>query len=187
MELSALYFDVVKDRLYCSGAREPERRAAQTVLAEIVDVLCRTLAPILSFTCEEAYAHLPGHGESVFTAGLPRPDPGAFDEPLERRMGRLLAVRADVQGKLEALRKEKVIGSSQEACVELWAEEHDLLAALRSHHGELPALLIVSGVRFLDAETGRLGGLALWRARARARGRRRSLCALLDPRPRCRR
>jgi isoleucyl-tRNA synthetase len=150
VELSALYFDVLKDRLYCSGARDLERRAAQTVLAEIVDVLCRTLAPILSFTCEEAYGHLPGHAESVFVAGLPRADGGAFDEPLERQMARLLTVRADVQGKLEQLRRDKVIGSSQEACVELWAEDHDLVAALRADHADLAALLIVSEVKLLE-------------------------------------
>jgi isoleucyl-tRNA synthetase len=151
-ELSALYFDILKDRLYCSGARDEARRSAQTVLYEIVEVLTRALAPILSFTCEEAYGFLPGHGDSVFTAGLPRADAGAFDEPLERRMARLLAVRADVQGKLEGLRRDKVIGSSQQANVELWAEDHDLVAALRAHHAELPALLIVSAVNLLEAK-----------------------------------
>ncbi len=117
IDLSARYFDMIKDRLYCSGPGDRGRRAAQTVIHEIVDALCRILAPIASFTCEEAYGHLPGHAESVFAAGLPCPAEGAFDEALEREVDALLAHRLEVQGKLEELRAKKVIGSSVDARV----------------------------------------------------------------------
>ncbi|MHB8417048.1 MAG: isoleucine--tRNA ligase [Myxococcales bacterium] len=148
--LSALYFDLLKDRLYCSGAQDPERRAAQTVLHEIADVLCRTLAPILSFTCEEAYGFLPGHRASVFAAGIPPVDAAALDEPLEGRMGALLEIRASVQKRLEDLRRDKVIGSSLEAQVRLpgtkTPAEKAALDFFRTGGGSLEELFIVSAV-----------------------------------------
>ncbi|HUB08290.1 MAG TPA: isoleucine--tRNA ligase [Myxococcales bacterium] len=142
--LSALYFDILKDRLYCSGPKDVERRAAQTVLHEIVDLLCRALAPILSFTCEEAYAFLPGHRESVFVAGLPPVDAAALDEKLEAQMAGVLGVRAEVQKRLEDLRREKTIGSSLEARVSLAAAEP--LEAFQRLGGSLEELFIVSQV-----------------------------------------
>ena len=141
-ELSALYFDILKDRLYCSGSSDPERRAAQTVLHEIVDVLCRTLAPILSFTCEEAYAFLPGHRESVFVAGLPEVDRAALDEKLEAQMAKLFELRAEVSKQLEDLRRAKTIGSSLEARVEV--PTGDGVAFFQSAGGSLADFFIVS-------------------------------------------
>src|SRR5438128_4621249 len=77
LDLSAFYFDVLKDRTYCSGKRWPERRAAQTVLYRIVHDLCRLLAPALSFTAEEAWRFIPRRETpSIFLAGLPCPEPG---------------------------------------------------------------------------------------------------------------
>ncbi|MHB1846747.1 MAG: class I tRNA ligase family protein, partial [Deltaproteobacteria bacterium] len=146
IELSALYFDVLKDRLYCSAKGDPSRRAAQTVLHEIVGTLCRLLAPILSFTCEEAYALLPGHAASVFVAGMPKADEGAFDPALEGSFASLLSLRTDVQQELEGLRREKTIGSSQEATVTLWPEADALRAALTEAPAELAELFIVSSV-----------------------------------------
>src|SRR5207245_4777721 len=71
-DLSAFYFDVLKDRTYCSGKKWPERRAAQTVLFKLARDLCRILAPMTSFTSEEAWRHVPGkREESVFLAGFP--------------------------------------------------------------------------------------------------------------------
>src|SRR5438094_3560211 len=73
VDLSAFYLDVRKDRLYCERAGGAERRAVQTTLHAIVDVLVRLMAPVLSFTAEDVWAHVPGRGrpESVFLAGLP--------------------------------------------------------------------------------------------------------------------
>src|SRR5439155_711006 len=73
VDLSAFYLDVRKDRLYCERADGPERRATQTAFHAICDALVRLMAPILSFTAEDAWAHLPSAGrpESVFLAGLP--------------------------------------------------------------------------------------------------------------------
>ena len=59
VDLSAQYLDIVKDRLYCEGAKSPKRRAAQTTLYRILDVLVHLIAPILSFTAEEIWNYLP--------------------------------------------------------------------------------------------------------------------------------
>src|SRR5207244_835804 len=82
VDLSAFYLDVRKDRLYCERADGPERRATQTVLHAILDVLVRLMAPVLSFTAEEVWRFLPGAGRqgSVLLAGLAAP-PVAGREP----------------------------------------------------------------------------------------------------------
>jgi isoleucyl-tRNA synthetase len=110
--LSALYFDVLKDRLYTRALNDPLRRGSQTVLWRVTDVLCRTLAPILSFTADEAYSALPGRrADSVFLVGLPTaaevregltPDEG---ERLVARYDDLETnVRAPVQKAMELLK-----------------------------------------------------------------------------------
>jgi isoleucyl-tRNA synthetase len=175
VELSALFFDVSKDRLYCGAPDGLDRRSAQTAIHELADVLCRSLAPILSFTTEEAYGFLPGHLESVFLAGMPTVDERAIDPVLEEAFGRLLQVREDVQARLELLRKDKVIGSSQEARVELWDAQ-----ALANGPMDLGELFIVSGVDFMtgappaDALAGERSGLHL--RVTTARGQRCDRC-----------
>src|SRR2546421_586535 len=87
LDLSAFYFDVLKDRTYCSGKRWPERRAAQTVLYRIVHDLCRLLAPALSFTAEEAWRFGPPRGRpGVFFPGLSPPGAGLGFDFLARRV-----------------------------------------------------------------------------------------------------
>jgi isoleucyl-tRNA synthetase len=119
-DLSAFYFDVLKDRTYCSGKRWPERRAAQTVLHRMARDLCRLLAPILSFTTEEAWRHLPGKpAESVFLAGLPAPEPALVSDSLEEEFAVLKALRETVNLALEEKRVAKEIGKATEADVTL--------------------------------------------------------------------
>ena len=147
VDLSSVYFDILKDRLYCDGEDWPERRAAQTVLYFLVRDVTRALAPILSFTAEEAFEHLreehPGAGlaDSVFLAGLPEPEPG-FEAP---DLSRLLELRQAVLAPLEEARREKRIGASLAARVTLTAEGDDL-KLLTAHEAFLPKLFIVSQV-----------------------------------------
>lgn len=110
--LSSLYFDVLKDRLYTHAKKSVSRRAAQTVLHRVADALCRMLAPILSFTADEAWRQLPGRStDTVFLAGLPAADelrrglaPGE-GEALVARYERLFEeVRAPVQKAMEELK-----------------------------------------------------------------------------------
>jgi isoleucyl-tRNA synthetase len=150
VDLSAIYFDVVKDRLYTWRKDGTPRRAAQTVLWWAAQDLVRLLAPVLSFTASEAWAHLPGRSEeSVFLAGLPARAPPPDAAALEARYGRLLEVRTLVQRKLEEARQAKQIGKSLEAMVTVRAEG-DLRALLEAAKDELPSFLIVSRVVLAD-------------------------------------
>ncbi|HET7785994.1 MAG TPA: isoleucine--tRNA ligase [Myxococcales bacterium] len=120
LDLSAFYFDGIKDRTYCSGARWPERRAAQTVLHRIARDLCRLLAPVLSFTAEEAWAYVPRHETaSVFLAGLPSAEPALVSDSLEEEFRQLQSLRAVVNLALEQKRAAKEIGKATEADVTL--------------------------------------------------------------------
>ena len=117
-DLSAFYFDVIKDRTYCSAAAWPARRAAQTVLYRACRDLCCLLAPIASFTTEEVWQHLPGEKTtSVFLAGFPDADPQLVDDALEEEFRQLAAFRRVVNEALEAKRVAKEIGKATEADV----------------------------------------------------------------------
>ncbi|MFY0583249.1 isoleucine--tRNA ligase [Cystobacter fuscus] len=148
-DLSAVYFDILKDRLYTSKATGEARRGAQTVLHEVATVLLQLLAPIMSFTAEEAWQYLPGKkAESVFLTDFPEPAVKP-DAALAERYAKLFAVRGAVQGLLEAARREKMIGSSLEARVVLSASGK-AREFLQAHAAELPGLLIVSQVELAD-------------------------------------
>jgi len=146
VDLSALYLDVIKDRLYTAPARSRARRAAQTVCMEMLEALVRLLAPILTFTTEEIWGYLPkDRPVSVQLAGMPEVHVEYRDAALEERWEKLLQVRGAVMPELERLRRDKVIGNSLEAAVDLWASG-DLLALLESAKDQLPAWFIVSAV-----------------------------------------
>jgi isoleucyl-tRNA synthetase len=146
VDLSATWFDIIKDRLYTARADAPARRSAQTVLHLVAQDLTRLLAPVLSFTAHEAWQYLPGRpAESVFLAGFPDRPRAADAEALETRYGQLLGVRAEVLRALESARRDKLIGSGLEAMVTV-AAEGERLRLLESARAELPALFIVSKV-----------------------------------------
>jgi isoleucyl-tRNA synthetase len=116
VELSALYVDVLKDRLYCDARSGLRRRAAQTVIHEVVTGLVKLLAPILAFTAEEAAAFAGCQG-SVHLELFP--EPVASDEKTEKSWERFLDLRSRVNEKLEEARRDKRIGKSLEARVEI--------------------------------------------------------------------
>jgi isoleucyl-tRNA synthetase len=151
VDLSSQYFDIIKDRLYTARKDGKPRRSAQTALHLIAGDVLRLLAPILSFTAEEAWGFLPAPPaeDSVFYAGFPeRPRPADADA-LDARYGRLFAVRGVVQKALEQARKEKLIGSGLEAMVTVRAQGEEL-GLLRSAEAELPTLFIVSKVALAE-------------------------------------
>jgi isoleucyl-tRNA synthetase len=154
VELSALYFDVVKDRLYTGKTGGRARRSAQTVLYLVAQDVVRLLAPILSFTATEAWGYLPGQkAESVFLAGFPARARPADADALEARYGRLSEVRGVVQGKLEEARRAKLIGSGLEAMVTVSAQG-DQLKLLEEAKAELPGFFLVSKVVLADGPLG---------------------------------
>ncbi len=154
VDLSALYLDIVKDRLYTSLPDDPRRRAAQTVCYDVFSSLARLLAPILTFTCEEAWRYLPGaRGESVHLERFPDAPREWLDDTLKRDWDRLLEVRREVAKALETARAEKLIGSGLEAAVRVARAPEDLPALLRAKRELLPTVFIVSRVE-LDRSGG---------------------------------
>jgi isoleucyl-tRNA synthetase len=149
VDLSAFYLDVRKDRLYCERAEAPERRATQTALHAILDVLVRLMAPILSFTAEDVWRFMPGTDRppSVFLAGAPRPPDAWRADELAARFERLLEVRAAITKAIEEARQSGLVKQSSEARVVLGAEAVDGLAALlAAQASELPALFLAADV-----------------------------------------
>jgi len=148
-DLSNIYFDVLKDRLYTSAAKSKARRSAQTALYRLAQALVRILAPILSFTTEEVWGHLGNEG-SVHTAYFPTPGElvEGMTEAQNARVAnwdKLMPLRDEVLKSLEAARQEKAIGAPLEASVRLSADE-SLYPLLEEYARELPGLFIVSKV-----------------------------------------
>jgi isoleucyl-tRNA synthetase len=116
VELSAFYFDIRKDSLYCDRPDALRRRAARTVMAELYSCLTAWLAPILCFTADEAWlARNPGEGESVHLRTFPAIPPDWRDDALAAKWRRVRDMRRTVTGALEKARADKKIGSSLEA------------------------------------------------------------------------
>jgi isoleucyl-tRNA synthetase len=147
-ELSSFYFDVLKDRLYTFAADSRERRAAQTVLAEITTDLLRYLAPILAHTCDEAWQYLPEDlkdEESVHLVNFPDEKPGyALAEDIMNNWDELLRMRRVVSGVLEEMRRNKEIGSSLEAAVTVTPGTETAERILNAYADQLPSIFIVS-------------------------------------------
>src|SRR5207344_1580657 len=125
VDLSAFYFDIRKDRLYCDGVDDIGRRATRTVLDRTFDCLVRWLAPILAFTAEEAWLarHGDAPGRSVHLE-LFSPVPGGWHDPaLGARWAELRDLRRVVTGALEVERAAKRIGSSLQGAIELFVPE----------------------------------------------------------------
>jgi len=159
VDLSSVYFDVLKDRLYCSAASWPVRRSAQTILYRLLEALVRLLAPIMSFTTEEVWTHM-GRPASVHMALFPEPDEltaglGETARANAANWDRLMETRDDVLKCLEAARNEKRIGAPLEARVVLTASG-ELATLLERYASELPPLFIVSQVEVKRAVEGEL-------------------------------
>jgi isoleucyl-tRNA synthetase len=141
--LSSFYLDHLKDRLYTFGKNSPERKSAQTVLHLILNDLLKIIAPILSFTAEEAYQLLPWKTQaSVFLENWPEIE--TADKDILERWERFFEIRKQVLKKIEEQRESKVVGSSLEAKVTI-AADGETLGFLQSFEG-LTGLFIVSEV-----------------------------------------
>ena len=159
VDLSAFYYDVLKDRLYTKSPNSRSRRSAQTAVWKITSALVRLAAPILVFTAEELWKHLPkatGEPESVHIALFPQEADLHSGIPAGKASTwELLGkVRGEVLKALETARNDKkLINSGLEAKVLLNADL-ELKAKLKHYLPVLPALFIVSQVDFISAGTG---------------------------------
>src|SRR5690606_20100906 len=132
IELSAFYFDIRKDALYCDPISSVRRRAALTVLNHLFDCLTAWLAPILVFTMEECWLERhPEAGSSVHLRLFPDVPADWLDPELEERWDRIKAVRRVITGALEIERREKRIGSSLEAAPRVTIADERLAAAIQ--------------------------------------------------------
>ena len=151
VEMSNFYLDVLKDRLYTSVADSPARRSAQTVIYELLVTLIKLIAPVLTFTAEEAWNYLPvKDAVSVQLTDWPQVNPAYKDEELDRRWQALLSYRDVVMRRLEEARKEKRIGSSLTAALELYPDEK-AYAALLPFKERLAEIFIVSACTLHEA------------------------------------
>jgi isoleucyl-tRNA synthetase len=168
VDLSAFYFDVIKDRLYTYAPNSPGRRSTQTVVWRICETMARLLAPILTFTCEEVWQYLPKipdrpdsvhlakfpeGAEVLGTASIPAEDPQQGKD-----WETLLSVREQAMKALEEERNSKRIGKSLEAQLIITAAE-PAYSALRRHADQLRYLFIVSAVTLAQGSGNGTGGV----------------------------
>lgn len=146
VDLSAIYLDILKDRLYTEKADSKLRRSAQTAMYEILTTLVRLVAPVLCFTSEEVWQALPNKEErewSVHMSDMPKVNEAYFDKALDEKWKKRLAVRSVAMKALEEARQAKVIGHPLDAEVTVYAdgEAYDIVKAMEK---ELADFLLVS-------------------------------------------
>jgi len=155
VDLSALYLDVLKDRLYTSRPKSRERRSAQTAMFIILDTLMRLIAPILTFTAEEVWAALPaepGRPQSVHMTLFPEAREDWIDRAVGEKWKTLAEVKGEVSKAVEKARKDKVVGHSLDCRVEIAAPEK-LAGLLKENMDDLRALAIVSQMALVEGDS----------------------------------
>jgi isoleucyl-tRNA synthetase len=150
LDLSSFYLDIIKDRLYVSPRKSMVRRSAQTAISEILAVLVRLMAPVLSFTADEIWQVMKDvrsapsvHAELFIPVKDEYKDPGLAD-----RWGNIIQVRKEVTKALEIARKDKMIGHSLDASVSLGLSD-ELMERLSPYKDQLRSIFIVSSVQVL--------------------------------------
>lgn len=155
VDLSAIYLDILKDRLYTEKADSKLRRSAQTAMYEILTTLVRLVAPVLCFTSEEVWQALPNKEErewSVHMSDMPKVNEAYLDKELDEKWKKRLAVRSVAMKALEEARQAKVIGHPLDAEVTVYAdgEAYDIVKAMEK---ELADFLLVSQTHIVSGTT----------------------------------
>ncbi|MBQ9982200.1 MAG: isoleucine--tRNA ligase [Oscillospiraceae bacterium] len=147
-EMSNFYLDIIKDRLYCTGEKSEERRAAQTAMYRILSGVARLVAPITSFTAEEIWSYMPHcEGEdttSIYLNQMPAKSGIEVTPEFEAKWNLIYDLRQSVNKALEIKRNEKVIGKSLEASVKLYCGSN--FETVNAMVSELAEIFIVSKV-----------------------------------------
>jgi isoleucyl-tRNA synthetase len=152
VDLSAFYLDILKDRLYASAPDSCDRRSAQTVMYILVDSIARIMAPILPFTAEEIWRHMPDFEDkasSIHLSNFPASMNHFKDEQLAQKWELILDVRSEVTKALESARMAKLIGHSLDASVSLSVSGH-LYDVLKHYAKDLRSIFIVSEAILYD-------------------------------------
>lgn len=160
-DMSNFYLDIIKDRLYCTGEKSPERRSAQTVMYRVLSAISRLIAPIMAFTADEIWRYMPHSAQddtsSIVLNQMPEKSGIAFDKEFVEKWELIYRLREDVQKALENKRVEKIIGSSLEAKVTLHCSDKQYETML-SHKDEFQTIFIVSGVDVVKGGEGEYKG-----------------------------
>jgi isoleucyl-tRNA synthetase len=143
VDISALYVDITKDRMYCDAAGSPRRRATQTVMHRVFDALARLLAPILAFTADEAW-EFSGKTASIHLETFPQVDGSLRDTALETEIAEWLKLRGVVAQSVEPARQQKLIGNALEGAITLEISDAKQLESLKGRESELEEFLILS-------------------------------------------
>jgi isoleucyl-tRNA synthetase len=156
-DLSAFYLDVIKDRLYTSGQTSRARRSAQTVLWKTLKLIIQDMAPILSFTAEEVFQHLPealkpANTPTVFAYRWHLPEEDNLPEEERQAMDKVVQVRNEITKAIEPVRKSGVVGHSLETAVTVYGPA-GLIDSLNASGADLREMCIVSQVRLAAGET----------------------------------
>lgn len=156
-DMSEFYLDILKDRLYTYSLSSQERRAACTVLYEILSSLVRLIYPILSFTAEEIWQHLPWYNNlspelsSIALTEWPNGNLKWQNDSLKNKFEKILNLRREVYVSIEELRKNKKIGRSEEILIEFYPSSEDL-QFYKENAELLRAACKVSGVKILQQQ-----------------------------------
>ena len=124
-DLSAIYIDATKDRMYCDAKNSVRRRASQTAMYDLFSALSRLLAPILVYTADEAWEHAPFTEGSVHEQDFPEPDPAFASGKATAKVNRLLEIRKVVQTAIEEQVQAKTFTKNNEAAVQLVVPEKE--------------------------------------------------------------
>ena len=151
VDLSSLYVDITKDRLYCDAQDSLRRRATQSCMSTVFDALCRLLAPVLAFTSEEAWGHF-RPDESVHMQLFPEVDEQQVDPETLREFDTLLSLRAKIMQAVEAAQKAKTIGGTLEARVVVRVAGKEEVDVTREYRKELDEIFVISDLVLEEAE-----------------------------------
>jgi isoleucyl-tRNA synthetase len=143
VDLSSLYVDITKDRMYCDASDSPRRRATQQSMYRVLDALCRLLAPITVFTADEAWSYL-GTSSSIHLELFPAQEKERHDPKIESQVARLLELRGVIGQAVERARQEKLIGNALEATVVLQCNLEDVSSI---PHEQLEEFFILSDLK----------------------------------------
>jgi len=149
VELSSVYHDVIKDRLYTDAANSPRRRSTQTALHRLVTGLCQMLAPILAFTADEAWEFIPGKPTGSVHESEFKPLGFSLPESEVELWKNLFTARETLMPALELKRRDKTIGKSLDAKVQPLAEHFPELVNNREIQNSFKELINVSQLEFL--------------------------------------
>lgn len=153
VDLSAFYLDIIKDRLYTSPAQDAKRRDAQTVMYIILDALVKIMAPILPFTADEIYKHMPekkDEKESIHLELMVALNNEWENSALAAKWEHILNLRREVTKALEDARTKKLIGHSLNAAVEIQLPENGLKPVVENLTENLSDIFIVSDATLTD-------------------------------------